>query len=250
MARWLERAASVCRRFSDRRTTGFVAEELQADEIRSFAGGKTRPTWVFAAIEVWSRLWTSTVVGRRSYRNTLAGTVNLIEGVRFSPRSSWTSALRQQAHVTASLSTKARVRSGNPENTFTKDEILTLVSIYWHTGSIGTAVRIYYSAGMFRTPPAPRTVGLTLENARARRTGAAASAARGDRPAGARGVFRFLRHHVARTATAVAGRGGAGACRAVVAPRYGWALPRGRGTRAARRGPAGVFPTPACGLDC
>ncbi|SVB98168.1 uncharacterized protein METZ01_LOCUS251022, partial [marine metagenome] len=58
---------------------------------------------------------------------------------------------------------------GNPENTFTKDQILTLVSIYWHTGSIGTAVRIYYSAGMFRTPPAPRTVGLTLENARATR---------------------------------------------------------------------------------
>ena len=35
-------------------------------------GGKTRPAWVFAASEVWSRLWTSTVVGRRSYRNTLA----------------------------------------------------------------------------------------------------------------------------------------------------------------------------------
>ena len=40
--------------------------------LLSFTGGKTRPTWVFAAIEVWSRLWTSTVVGRRSYRNTLA----------------------------------------------------------------------------------------------------------------------------------------------------------------------------------
>ena len=72
VARWLERAASVCRRFSDGRTTGFAAHELQSDEIRSFTGGKTRPTWVFAAIEVWSRLWTSTVVGRRSYRNTLA----------------------------------------------------------------------------------------------------------------------------------------------------------------------------------
>ena len=55
-----------------RRTTGFVATELQAHEIRSFTGGKTRPTWVFAAIEVWSRLWPSTVVGRRSYRNTWA----------------------------------------------------------------------------------------------------------------------------------------------------------------------------------
>ena len=58
---------------------------------------------------------------------------------------------------------------GNLENTFSKDQILTLVSIYWHTGSIGTAIRIYYSAGMFRTPPAPRNVGLTLERARAAR---------------------------------------------------------------------------------
>ena len=72
VARWLERAAAVCRHCSHGRTTGFVATELQADEIRSFTGGKTRPAWVFAAIEVWSRLWTSTVVGRRSYRNTLA----------------------------------------------------------------------------------------------------------------------------------------------------------------------------------
>ena len=72
VARWLERAGAVCRRFSHRRTTGFAVEELQADEIRSFTGGKRRPTWVFAAIEVGSRLWTSTVVGRRSYRNTLA----------------------------------------------------------------------------------------------------------------------------------------------------------------------------------
>ncbi len=40
VARWLERAAAVCRRFSDGRTTGFVATELQADEIRSFTGGR------------------------------------------------------------------------------------------------------------------------------------------------------------------------------------------------------------------
>ena len=72
VARWLERAAAMCRRFSHGRVTGFVVEELQADEIRSFTGGKTRPTWIFAAIEVWSRLWPSTVVGRRSYRNTWA----------------------------------------------------------------------------------------------------------------------------------------------------------------------------------
>ena len=58
-------------------------QELQADEIRSFTGGKRRPAWVFAAIEVWSRLWTSTVVGRRSYRNTLALVRNVASRMTF-----------------------------------------------------------------------------------------------------------------------------------------------------------------------
>jgi IS1 family transposase len=70
--RWLEKAADSCRRFNDRKMTGFTVAELQADEIRTIVGGKDQPIWVFAAIEVWSRLWPSTVVGRRSYRNTLA----------------------------------------------------------------------------------------------------------------------------------------------------------------------------------
>jgi len=72
VARWLEKAAHVCCRFNQRRIAGFAVEELQADEIRSFAGSKNRPSWIFIAIEVLSRLWPSTVVGRRSYRNTLA----------------------------------------------------------------------------------------------------------------------------------------------------------------------------------
>ena len=72
VARWLEKAAYVCRGFNQRRTAGFGVEELQADEIRSFAGSKARLTWIFVAIEVWSRLWPSTLTGRRSYRNTLA----------------------------------------------------------------------------------------------------------------------------------------------------------------------------------
>ena len=71
-ARWLEKAAQVCRRFNHRRIAGFAAEELQADEIRTFAGNKKTPSWVFVTIEVWSRLWPSTVTGRRSYRNTHA----------------------------------------------------------------------------------------------------------------------------------------------------------------------------------
>ena len=40
VARWLDRAAAVCRHCSHGRTTGFVATELQADEIRSFTGGR------------------------------------------------------------------------------------------------------------------------------------------------------------------------------------------------------------------
>ncbi len=34
-------------------------------------GGKEQPIWIFISIDVWSRLWPSTIVGRRSYRNTL-----------------------------------------------------------------------------------------------------------------------------------------------------------------------------------
>ena len=62
----------MCRRFNHRRIAGFAAEELQADEIRTFAGNKKTASWVFVTIEVWSRLWPSTVTGRRSYRNTHA----------------------------------------------------------------------------------------------------------------------------------------------------------------------------------
>ena len=63
------RQPKCCRRFNHRRVAGFAAEELQADEIRTFAGNKKTPSWVFVTIEVWSRLWPSTVTGRRSYRN-------------------------------------------------------------------------------------------------------------------------------------------------------------------------------------
>jgi IS1 family transposase len=83
VARWLERAAQTCRRFNQGRIVGFVVEELQADGIRSFAGSKDRSTWIFAAIEVWSRLWPSTVVGRRSYRNTLALVRDVTERMDF-----------------------------------------------------------------------------------------------------------------------------------------------------------------------
>src|SRR5262245_17305892 len=81
--RWLEKAAYVCRRFNDRKIAALVIEELQADEIRTIVGGKEQPVWVFTTIDVWSRLWPSTVVGRRSYRNTLALFQDVVSRMKF-----------------------------------------------------------------------------------------------------------------------------------------------------------------------
>jgi transposase-like protein len=70
--RWLQRSADACRRFNERKIDGIVISELQADEIRTIIHDKEQPIWIFAAIEVWSRLWPSTVIGRRSYQSTVA----------------------------------------------------------------------------------------------------------------------------------------------------------------------------------
>ena len=69
VSRWLERAAQAAEQFSKRRLRGFVLQELQLDEIRTFLDRKKRPIWIITVIEVWSRLWPSCVLGRRSYRN-------------------------------------------------------------------------------------------------------------------------------------------------------------------------------------
>ena len=51
---------------------------------------------------------------------------------------------------------------GDVETRFSKDEILTLVSIYWHTRTIGTSVRYYHANGLGnparRTQPGPAQV--------------------------------------------------------------------------------------------
>jgi len=70
--RWLERAAACCRRFSHRKIKSLSIPELQADEIRTIVGSKEQQIWVFVVIDISTRLWPSTVVGKRSYQNTLA----------------------------------------------------------------------------------------------------------------------------------------------------------------------------------
>ena len=70
VARWIERAAAAARRFNTSMTQGYQLKELQADEIRTFLQSKDQAIWIFAAVEVRSRLWPAAVIGRRSYRNT------------------------------------------------------------------------------------------------------------------------------------------------------------------------------------
>ena len=72
IARWLERASTAATRFNQRMLRGFEILELQADDRCTFIGRTRSTVWLFATLEVCSRLWTGSVLGRRSYRNTKA----------------------------------------------------------------------------------------------------------------------------------------------------------------------------------
>ena len=72
IARWLERASTAAKRFHQRMLREFAIIELQADELCAFIGTKSRATWLCAAIEVCSRLWAGSVLGRRASRNATA----------------------------------------------------------------------------------------------------------------------------------------------------------------------------------
>ena len=69
VARWLERASTAAEHFNWRMLRDFEIVELQADELFTFVGNKSRAIWLFAIIEVSSRLWAGSRLGRRSYRN-------------------------------------------------------------------------------------------------------------------------------------------------------------------------------------
>ena len=72
VARWLEKAAAAADQFSNRRLRDFELLDLQLDEMRTFALGKDKPTWIYAALEVSSRLWTTAHTGRRAWQPTIA----------------------------------------------------------------------------------------------------------------------------------------------------------------------------------
>ena len=78
IARWLERAATAAACFNHRLPRDFDVIELQADARCTFIGSKRRTLWLFATIEVCSRLWAGSVLGRRSHRNTKAAINDVI----------------------------------------------------------------------------------------------------------------------------------------------------------------------------
>ena len=81
VARWLERASTAANRFNDRMLRGFDLIELQADELCTFVGNKNTTVWLFATIEVSSRLWAASILGRRSDHNAQEARKRRIEGV-------------------------------------------------------------------------------------------------------------------------------------------------------------------------
>jgi len=69
VSRWLEKASVAAGQFNDHKLNSYPLKEIQADEIYTFIGRRRYPIWIITLIEVWSRLWPSYVVGRRSYSN-------------------------------------------------------------------------------------------------------------------------------------------------------------------------------------
>jgi len=86
VARWWETASEYAHRFNDKNLKGFDLIELQADEIRTFVDTKKKVIWIFTMFEVWSRLWVSYVVGRRSYKNVKELIGDTISRGRFKER--------------------------------------------------------------------------------------------------------------------------------------------------------------------
>ncbi len=71
VARWIEKASAHAQAFNELKVQKVEPVELQSDELKVLLSQKSRPLWAYTAIEVWSRLWTTTLVGKRTLRNTV-----------------------------------------------------------------------------------------------------------------------------------------------------------------------------------
>jgi transposase-like protein len=70
VARWIRRGALHATAFNDRHLRQVEAVELQADELKGYTVSKEELVWVQTALEISSRLWLTSRVGRRTRRDT------------------------------------------------------------------------------------------------------------------------------------------------------------------------------------
>jgi IS1 family transposase len=69
LRRWIDRATSSAQAFSERTVRNVRPVEIQIDELRGYTSTKEDRAFVFAAIDVESRLWLASTVGRRTRRS-------------------------------------------------------------------------------------------------------------------------------------------------------------------------------------
>ena len=69
VAHWEELASKFAKAFNDEMLIDFRLVELQADELCTFIQQKKDLLWLFTTLEVWSRLWITFLLGKRSSRN-------------------------------------------------------------------------------------------------------------------------------------------------------------------------------------
>jgi IS1 family transposase len=86
VASWQQKAVKFAKQANEDLLHGYELIELQADEICTFVGSRNNQTWIHTVLEVWSRLWIGSVVGRRSYRNVKRAINEAVSNGRFTHR--------------------------------------------------------------------------------------------------------------------------------------------------------------------
>jgi len=71
VSRWLLKATNKASQYMSVNLKEYSIDEVQADEIRTFVGNKSNEQWIFAILEVGSRLWGNFKIGKRTFQNTL-----------------------------------------------------------------------------------------------------------------------------------------------------------------------------------
>ena len=69
-ARWIARGSLAASRWNRARVQGVQLRELQFDEVKIARVDNHSNVWIYTGMEVWSRLWLSSLTGTRTYWNT------------------------------------------------------------------------------------------------------------------------------------------------------------------------------------